>query len=69
MYVPHIFKRTQKLRGKENTIRLQSNSAPSLVVNETLHIPTSFCRARIEITWRSGLRLLRRYRKIRCGTG
>jgi hypothetical protein len=30
---------------------LQANSAPSLVINETTHIPASFYRARIEISW------------------
>ena len=41
----------QKLRGELNTICLQANSAPSLVINETTHIPASFYRARIEISW------------------
>lgn len=46
-----LTRNVQKLRGELNTICLQANSAPSLVVNETTHIPGSFYRARIEITW------------------
>ena len=46
-----LTRNVQKLRGELNTICLQANSAPSLVVNETTHIPASFYRARIEITW------------------
>ena len=46
-----LTRNVQKLRGELNTICLQANSAPSLVVNESTHIPASFYRARIEITW------------------
>ena len=46
-----LTRKAQKLRGELNTICLQANSAPSLVVNETTHIPASFYRARIEISW------------------
>ena len=46
-----LTRNVQKLRGELNTICLQANSAPSLVVNETKHIPASFYRARIDITW------------------
>jgi hypothetical protein len=46
-----LTRNVQKLRGELNTICLQANSAPSLVVNETTHIPASFYRARIEISW------------------
>jgi Siphovirus Gp157 len=46
-----LTRNVQKLRGELNTICLQANSAPLLVVNETTHIPASFYRARIEITW------------------
>ena len=46
-----LTRNVQKLRGEFNTISLQANSAPSLVVIETTHIPASFYRARIEITW------------------
>ena len=46
-----LTRNVQKLRGELNTICLQANSAPSLVINETTHIPASFYRARIEITW------------------
>jgi hypothetical protein len=40
-----------KMRGALNTICLQANSTPSLMVNDTAHIPASFYRARVEITW------------------
>ena len=46
-----LTRNVQKLRGELNTICLQANIAPSLVVNETTHIPGSFYRARIEIAW------------------
>jgi hypothetical protein len=46
-----LTRNVQKLRGELNTICLQANSAPSLVVNEITHIPASFYRARIEISW------------------
>lgn len=46
-----LTRNVQKLRGELNTICLQANSAPSLVVNETTDIPASFYRARIEISW------------------
>lgn len=46
-----LTRNVQKLRGELNTICLQANSAPSLVVNETTEIPASFYRARIEISW------------------
>jgi len=46
-----LTRNVQKLRGELNTICLQANSAPSLVINETTHIPASFYRARIEISW------------------
>lgn len=42
---------TQKLRGALNTICLQANSAPSLVIQETTHIPDSFYRAKLDLTW------------------
>ena len=48
----------QKLRGELNTISLQANSAPSLVINETSHIPASYYRARIEITWPEWVEIL-----------
>jgi hypothetical protein len=41
----------QKLRGVLNTISLQGNSVPSLVIHETIHIPDSFYRARVELSW------------------
>ena len=40
-----------KLRGEFNTISLQANSAPSLVIQDANHIPASFYRARIDLTW------------------
>ena len=46
-----LTRNVQKLRGELNTICLQANSAPSLVLNETTDIPASFYRARIEISW------------------
>ena len=42
---------TPKLRGALNTISLQANSAPSLVIQETTHIPASFYRAKVELAW------------------
>ena len=48
----------QKLRGQLNTICLQGNSAPSLVVHETSHIPASFYRARIDTTWPEWVEIL-----------
>src|SRR5579864_412288 len=46
-----ISRDTQKLRGALNTISLQANSAPSLAIQETTHIPDSFYRAKVELTW------------------
>ena len=46
-----ISRDTQKLRGALNTISLQANSAPSLVIKETSQIPDTFYRARAELTW------------------
>src|ERR1700730_5512727 len=46
-----ISRNTQKLRGSLNTISLQANSVPSLAIQETTHIPDSFYRARVEVTW------------------
>ena len=46
-----ISRNTQKLRGALNTICLQANSAPSLVIHETTHIPDSFYRAKLELSW------------------
>ncbi len=46
-----LTRNVQKLRGELNTICLQANSARSLVVSETTHIPAAFYRARIDITW------------------
>jgi hypothetical protein len=46
-----ISRSTPKLRGFLNTISLQANSAPSLTIQETTHIPDSFYRAKVELTW------------------
>ena len=46
-----ISRSTPKLRGSLNTISLQVNSAPSLAIQETTHIPESFYRAKVELTW------------------
>jgi len=46
-----ISRNTPKLRGSLNTISLQANSAPSLTIQETTHIPDSFYRAKVELTW------------------
>ena len=46
-----ISRNTQKLRGTLNTISLQANSQPSLAIQETTHIPDSFYRAKVELTW------------------
>ncbi len=53
-----LTRNVQKLRGELNTICLQANSAPSLVVNESTHIPASFYRARIEISWPEWIEVL-----------
>jgi hypothetical protein len=46
-----ISRSMQKLRGAMNTIWLQANSVPSLIVEETACIPDSFYRARVDLTW------------------
>lgn len=46
-----VTRNVQKLRGAMNTISLQANSTPSLVIQETSHIPDSFYRARIDLSW------------------
>jgi 5-methylcytosine-specific restriction endonuclease McrBC regulatory subunit McrC len=40
-----------KLRGEFNTISLQANSTPSLMIQDASHIPATFYRARIDLTW------------------
>lgn len=40
-----------KLLGERNTISLQANSVPSLVLEDTARIPDAFYRARVAITW------------------
>lgn len=46
-----ISRNAPKLRGALNTISLQANSQPSLAIQETTHIPDSFYRAKVEVTW------------------
>jgi hypothetical protein len=46
-----VTRNVRQLRGELNTITLQSNSAPSLVVDEGARIPDSFYRAQIDLTW------------------
>ena len=46
-----ISRSTPTLRGCLNTISLQANSAPSLTIQETTHIPDSFYRAKVELIW------------------
>jgi hypothetical protein len=46
-----VTRNVQKLRGAMNTISLQANSTPSLVIQETTHIPDNFYRARIDLSW------------------
>ena len=53
-----VTRNVQKLRGALNTISLQANSAPSLVIQETTHIPDSFYRAKIEVTWPEWIEVL-----------
>jgi outer membrane murein-binding lipoprotein Lpp len=53
-----ISRNTQKLRGSLNTISLQANSAPSLVIQETTHIADSFYRAKIEVSWPEWIEIL-----------
>lgn len=53
-----LTRNVQKLRGALNTISLQANSAPSLVIQETTHIPDSFYRAKIEVTWQEWIEIL-----------
>jgi hypothetical protein len=41
-----LSRNVRKLRGEFNTISVQANSTPSLVVQDVSHIPASFYRAR-----------------------
>jgi hypothetical protein len=47
-----------KLRGEFNTISLQANSTPSLVIQDASHIPASFYRARVDLTWPEWIEIL-----------
>jgi hypothetical protein len=53
-----LSRNVQKLNGRLNTISLQTNSAPSLVVQDTAYIPASFYRARIDLSWPEWLEIL-----------
>jgi hypothetical protein len=46
-----VTRNLRQLRGALNTITLQSNSAPSLVVDGSARIPDTFYRARGELIW------------------
>ena len=41
----------RRLRGSLNTITLQNNSQPSLVVNDVSRIPNAFYRAKADLSW------------------
>lgn len=41
----------KKLRGAMNTVCMQANSTPSLVIQDCSHIPDAFYTARMEISW------------------
>jgi hypothetical protein len=41
----------RQLRGSLNTITLQKNSQPSLVVNDISSIPKAFYRAKVDLPW------------------
>ncbi len=41
----------RQLRGALNTITLQNNSQPSLVVNDISRIPNAFYRAKVDLPW------------------
>jgi len=46
-----VTRNVRQLRGALNTITLQSNGAPSLVVDGSARIPDGFYRARVDLTW------------------
>jgi len=46
-----VARNVRQLRGALNTITLQSNSTPSLVVDASARIPDSFYRARVDLSW------------------
>jgi hypothetical protein len=46
-----VSRNVRQLRGALNTIMLQSNSAPSLVIDPGARIPDGFYRARVDLTW------------------
>ena len=53
-----VSRNVQKLRGAMNTISLQANSTPSVLIQDITQIPHSFFRARIEIAWPEWLEIL-----------
>jgi Siphovirus Gp157 len=46
------------LRGRLNTISVQANSTPSLVIQDPAQIPASFYRARIDLPWPEWIEIL-----------
>lgn len=46
-----VTRELRQLRGALNTITLQGNSQPSLVVNDASHMPNVFYRARVDLPW------------------
>jgi hypothetical protein len=46
-----VTRNVRQLRGALNTITLQCNSAPSLVVDGSARIPDAYYRARVDLTW------------------
>ncbi len=49
---------TKKLRGTMNTVCMQANSTPSLVIQDFSHIPDAFYTARMEISWPEWLEIV-----------
>lgn len=46
-----VTRELRQLRGALNTITLQGNSQPSLVVNDASRMPNVFYRARVDLPW------------------
>jgi Siphovirus Gp157 len=63
-----VSRNLQKLRGQLNMISLQTNSTASPVVQDTAHIPASFYRARIDLTWPEWLEISKHFRRDAFGT-
>ena len=47
-----------KLRSEFNTISLQANSTPSMLIQDTSPIPANFYRAKINLTWPEWIEIL-----------